>query len=325
VALSVEIVQPRSEEWDARVLALGGGPFHVWAWREVCRANGFEPLCVELRDGSDVAGLGIATAHASRWPLLGRWRNALALQTTPALVPEVSRAEALLALASFARRQGCATLRVAPYADPQPHDRSLPEHPGLSSSPAWEFRIPTTGLDDALRRMHPKHRRAVVKALKAGLVCEEDASLAGAMQLRALQSGTEQRRREQGQARWMAWDVNQYRREMAAWVGAGAIRFFLASRQGAALSGAALLIVPGRAYFLAGGTSPEGYACGAAFAVFGHILGRLPALGVAELNLSGVPHTSADPNDPDHGLYRFKHRFGGEPIETLRIEWRLRE
>ena len=315
---------PVDGQWDAEALRFGGNMFHSRAWGEACGALDGEVLYLRLVRGSHPIGMAVASTRRTRWRLLGRWRDVLTLNTPPALAPDVPRQDAFSAIEDFARRRDFGVLRVGSYADPRPSDETVPDPTRARIQPRIEFRVALgPDLPATLARMGAGHRRNIRKARELDFEFSENTSLDGAFALHALQEQTFHRRRDLGNDDAAAWPVKSYRRTMAAYLKARAIRFFFASRRGVPLSGIGTLEFGGRAYYLVGGTSAEGYTCKAVFALFGYTIERLIGQGCSELNLGGVGVEVQDDRHVDHGLYRFKAGFGATVLTLRDVETRL--
>jgi hypothetical protein len=315
---------PVDGQWDAEALQFGGNMFHSRAWGEACGALDGEVLYLRLVRGNRPVGVAVASTQRTRWRPLRRWRDVLTLNSPPALAPDVPRQDALSAIEGFAHRQGFGVLRVNSYADQRPSDDAVPDPARVRIQPRLEFRV-ALGPDLAatLARMGAGHRRNIRKAGEQDFDFSENTSLEGALALHALQEQTFHRRRDLGNENAAAWPVESYRRTMAAYLEARAIRFFFASRRGVPLSGIGTLEFGGSAYYLVGGTSAEGYTCKAVFALFAHTIERLIGQGCSELNLGGVGVDVQDEQHVDHGLYRFKAGFGSTVLTLRDVEIRL--
>jgi hypothetical protein len=260
-------------------------------------------------------GFAVAGGRRSRLPILGPRRSELELNTTPLLHGSVGLLDAARAIRAFARRQRFGWLQCSAYASLRPSETETLRTSGFSIAPRLEFPVPLVdGFDATLAAMSSAHRRNVRKAMDGGFDFREDSTPGGAMTLRRLQDTTYARRWEMGQTHARPMSEEQYRRVMEAWLYADGIRFWFVERDGRPLSALGILIYGARAYYLVGGTAAEGYQVRAPFAVFGHVIRELCGAGVRELHLGGVPAGAAEDSHPDHGLYRFKRGFGGEPV-----------
>ncbi len=107
-----------------------------------------------------------------------------------------------------------------------------------------------------------------------------------------------------------------------------------ASRQGvavfAAFDGDTMLSVAmvgwaeTRAFYLRGGSTAEGYRRSAAGWLHWRILGWLADRGCTLYSLGGTGAHASDPDDAEHGLYRFKTAFGPEIVGCQGAAWSLR-
>ncbi len=302
-------------EWDARVQAMHGNAFHSAGWADVLEASGRERWFLEFLVGDGPAGFAVAGGARSHLPLIGAGRSELELNTTPILRADVDLHDAARALRSFARQQRFGWLQCSAYATACPAATEALRALGFAVTPRLEFPMPlANGFDTTLAAMSSGHRRNVRKAMDEGFDFREDSTIAGAMTLRQLQDATYGRRRELGQTHARSMSEEHYGRTMGAWLRAQRIRLWFVERDGRPLSALGILVFGSRAYYLVGGTAAEGYQVRAPFAAFGHVIRELCAVGVSELHLGGVPAGAAEENHPDHGLYRFKRGFGGEPV-----------
>jgi hypothetical protein len=322
-ALHVRSVDVTEEEWDRRVEGAGGNVFHSSAWGRVARATGGEPVRLEFSREGGPAGLALAAARRSRFPLLGRFRDRLILETSPLLAPGTSFAEGAAGLVAFAHREGFAELSLGTTDGEFGPEGDLTRDWDVKRR--VEFRIDLSGgVERTLAQFTSSHRRNLRKANEEGLTFVEDSTLAGALALRDLQDETFQRRSVLGHTRGRAWERDGFVKTMSAYLEAGALRFWFGALRGERLSGVGILTFGTRSYYLVGGTSAAGYEARAAFFVFGQLLGLLPAAGVTSLNLGGVPVQAEDADDQDHGLFRFKAGFGSQILRLATLRRRLR-
>ena len=312
-------------EWDARVQAMRGNAFHGSGWAGVLESNGQERWFLEFFSGDAPAGFAVAGGARSRLPIVGARRSALELNTTPLLRADVDLHDATRALRAFARRQRFGWLQCSAYASLRPSATETLRALGFSAGPRLEFLMPLgESFEATIAGMSSAHRRNVRKAMDEGFDFREESTVDGAMMLRRLQDATYARRWEMGQTHASPTSEEQYRRTMVAWLRAGGIRFWFVARDGRPLSALGILVFGSRAYYLVGGTAAEGYQLRAPFAAFGHVIRELGAAGVTELHLGGVPAGAAEDSHPDHGLYRFKRGFGGEPVAAWDARIRVR-
>ena len=72
-----------------------------------------------------------------------------------------------------------------------------------------------------------------------------------------------------------------------------------------------------------GGSTPEGYECGASVWLHWRVATLLAESGFRTYNLGGAAASAAAPGDPGHGLYRFKRGFGARITPCRSIAWIL--
>jgi hypothetical protein len=78
-----------------------------------------------------------------------------------------------------------------------------------------------------------------------------------------------------------------------------------------------------RAFYLMGGSTPAGYECGASIWLHWQIASRLADAGFTTYNLGGSGPSATSPEDPAHGLHRFKSGFGARVVQRRSLSWSL--
>lgn len=78
-----------------------------------------------------------------------------------------------------------------------------------------------------------------------------------------------------------------------------------------------------RAFFMRGGSTPAGYQANAAVWLHWRIMSELRERGFVEYNLGGAPATAARPDDPAHGIHRFKRDFGAQVRLCRGLRWTM--
>jgi lipid II:glycine glycyltransferase (peptidoglycan interpeptide bridge formation enzyme) len=76
-----------------------------------------------------------------------------------------------------------------------------------------------------------------------------------------------------------------------------------------------------RAYYVSGGSTPEGYARNASVWLHLQIAAAFQSAGFSHYCLGGAPASAIDPSDPSHGLHRFKTGFGAEVRSCAGARW----
>jgi CelD/BcsL family acetyltransferase involved in cellulose biosynthesis len=95
------------------------------------------------------------------------------------------------------------------------------------------------------------------------------------------------------------------------------VRVFVARNADAVLSAALVGWNGGRAFYVLGGSTPEGYQASASVWLHWKVMQTLWAVGVRVYNFGGTPADAGDPGHPAHGLHRFK--MGFSPREEVRL------
>lgn len=72
-------------------------------------------------------------------------------------------------------------------------------------------------------------------------------------------------------------------------------------------------------FYMLGASSPEGYRLGASMRLFWDLAQEYTDRGIECLHLGGVPAAAANDGHDEHGVFRFKHGFGIEPVQRLTL------
>ncbi len=223
------------------------------------------------------------------------------------------------ALIELARASGWARLEIESFDGPTPPPdlKTL----GCATRERFEFLLdlaaPAEGRFAALKS---SHRRKVRDAEKSGVTVADETGAAAVAILRELQGHTQERRTGRGEP-MDAPDADRFRRLAEIFVARGGGALIVGRRDGRPLSAILCGVATRRAYYLIGGTSPEGFECNAATLVLWRASELLATRGVATLNLGGVPRDAEQPDHPEHGLFRFKEGFGAARVECCSGIW----
>lgn len=298
--------------WPSQIERCGAGLFHSPAGLSASGEYG-EPFFAELVDGDELLGIAAGVHRRCRMPPLPKHVH---LSSPPALLPSggISLAVAVETLVEHAAESGWADLNVASMEA----DGATPVGArGLPLPARREYDIHLAGTPaDLEHRLTTHHRRCLAKS--------------GAWDLRTL-SGADGRamlvevtrsaqRRASSRHRWFR-DVSlppaHAFREDPAW---GLTTY--AVMQGSTPLAAALVGWAGkRAYYVSGGSTPDGYAQNASVWLHLQIAIAFQAAGFTHYSLGGTPASAVDPKDPSHGLYRFKTGFGSQIRSCVGARW----
>lgn len=288
--------------WSARIEECAGGFFHSPAGLAASGELG-DPFYGELIEGEDVVGIAAGVLRRCRVP--PRPRHAY-LPTPPALVPGASTTagQALLALLKDAQDLGWTDLTVASYEAngevPLVHDAApLPAR--------CEYDIPLGGTPDDLRaRLATHHRRRLPDAGAGWELRTLSGGEARALLSAVTQAAIQRAEHRRGAGYLVTLPPESAFREDPAW---GLTTY--AVRSGSLTLSAALVGWAGRrAYYVSGGSTPEGYARNASVWLHYQIAVAFQSAGFTHYCLGGAPATASDPRDSSHGLHRFKTGFG---------------
>jgi len=280
-------------EWDAAVVALASPPplLQSWGFGEVQAGEGWTPERVML-PGGGCAQVLLQGAGPLRWAYAPRG-------PVPATIGAVEE------LASWARERGLARLRVEPEA-PAGFGEALREL-GFRQAAAVQPRhtqiVPLASAEEMLASFKPKHRYNIRLAERRGVSVEEGTDAA---EMQRQTRGTAQR---QGIA-LLSESQYRHRLELLHWC-----RVYVARHEGQALAAIVVARFGNRAYYLYGGAIGDKMQLMPTYAVQWAAMRAAAESGCLDYDLWGVPPTPDDPHHPWHGLWQFKHGFGGELVE----------
>jgi hypothetical protein len=289
-------------DWDERVRALGGGPFHCASWAryrtsaEHKRALFFTWSASDSPEPAAVA-LGIETALPG--PLRAR---SIHFDSPPATSMGAPTLRAHLEL--WMRSQaGVADAWLGSF------DAKQAWTDGATSPTRIEFRVAPAPPDELLAGMRVMARRSIRKTERSGIAIDTDSPQLSAFA--ALYGETLDRLRRAKGVSTLMTDHDGYAERLAVLRQAGTARLFLASASGEPVAGALFTAFGRRAFYISGGTSELGRKAGAMTAVLYRAMCEFSAAGFECINLGGVSPDGQLPSSPDHGLHEFKRGLGG--------------
>ncbi len=77
----------------------------------------------------------------------------------------------------------------------------------------------------------------------------------------------------------------------------------------------------GRGFYVAGGSTPQGFKASASVWLQWQIMCSLLEHGYTAYNMGGTPASAGRADDPAHGLFRFKTGFGAAPVPRVGAQW----
>ena len=311
-----------TDEWNALLEQFDSNVYHDPRWIEATLRPGADPVYFSWSDaGGECRAIAAAHLRRSGLPVIGRWNSTLNIGSTPAGVQTDSAlfASVMRSLKREAKRMGCRALTMESHMGYPV--QGLASRIGLNPRPRLEFRIPLQDEpDDIFSRFSSHHRRKVRKAGRSELRVAQSDDVAA---LRSLQRGSQARRNARGESMHLGGDepvINAMRKMLAT----GLARLYLAELDDEFVSGALVSWYRNRAYYVFGGSSPDGFRMNAPALVFWRMICDAKDDGLAEFNLGGVPGAAVEASSASHGLYRFKAGFGGDIVELADVDANLR-
>jgi hypothetical protein len=300
------------ESWSDDVERCGGGFFHSPAGLHAGAPPG-DPLFIQLRDDDDVVGVAVAVRHGGRW---GLTPQRVYLPTVPAFTKQVDAAPVLASLMATLGADGAAVIMDSFAASLRP----VAIEPVTQRTSRNEFVIRLAGTPAELAsRCNTHHRRHIRRGERDGWALQLLPRAEGGRVLEIVQRTAAERGIYRGEpftpashhiALETIADVRQ------PW----GLVIFSAWEGDMPLAAAVVGYANGAAYYISGGSTPEGYDRDASIWLHWQIASTLAAAGFATYNLGGALALAADPAHPMHGLHRFKVGFGSETIACGGIE-----
>ena len=299
-------------EWDRLALGLGGSFYHCYAYAklESSRAR-VEPLFVNAFDqGGECVGIAVCTVSSPKlWPFSHFCKTA----TFSALPATNGRnAELELAMMNILERElksrGVFQIRI--YSYESPNSRRVLSAFSCELSDRVEFYIDLSrSMDDIWKMLKSARRNDIRKARKLRVESKLDNTMKGIRQLYSFQ-------KESLQRRGILFDpfYTPAERLQTLLLDTNGAKLLVSYRDGVPINAALFGLFGGRAYYLASGSSSDGYkSCGPAHLLW-TMIEMLKADGATTLNLGGVDGPDDQERGVKDGLYSFKKDFGGTVI-----------
>ncbi len=313
--LQLVVSNEAGSEWADWLKKLNGNIYHSTQWAETRRTATSRPLFFRWLDGSNsTCGIAVGIENWSPFPVVGKHSKHLELGTFPAAgsFKDCFVQDLIAQLLDYSRNAGHSSLVVQSYyAD----SRCLKsDQQGFEAAHRLEFVIDLTLPEEQLwRNLKTNHRRKIGKARKYDLKFENASDLEAMRQFRRLQVQSRDRRHNRGEHIGTI-DDSYYERFGRAYFERDLGQVCFMTHQDTAVSGAFVSIYAGKAYYVFGGSSDEGFSMDAPALLFWEIFSHCRKLGCHEFNMGGVPSAAIDKEAQSHGLYRFKAGFGGQQV-----------
>lgn len=298
-------------DWSMSIERCGAGLFHSPAGLAAAGEQG-DPFYAELRDGDETVGIAAGVLRRCRVPPLPKHAH---LPSPPAVNPGsgLPLSVALDALVECGDEAGWADLTICSMeAAGACHGDGA-----IALTPRHEYDMSLHGTPvDLEQRLSTHHRRRLPKDGQWTL-----RTIAGPEALATLAQVVNAAQQRASTRRGVSYDADlppaEAFREDPAW---GLTTY--AAMAGNALLAAALVGWAGkRAYYVSGGSTPDGYARNASAWLHFQIALAFQSAGFTHYCLGGAPASAVDPADASHGLHRFKTGFGAHVRPCAGARW----
>lgn len=299
-------------EWDRLALSLGGSFFHCYAYTKLeARRDGINPIFVKaFTSNGECVGIAICIVSSPRfWPF-SRFCKTAVVGALPATKEGYSELEPAImnVLERDLRAQGVFQIEVCSYESPN----SLKVLSTVSSklSDRVEFYLDLSRpTDDIWKTLKSTRRNDIRKAEKLGVESRFENTITGVQLLYGFQTESLQRRGIQFDPFYI-----QAERLQASILDTQRARLLVSYRDGVPINAGLFGLFGGRAYYLASGSSRDGYRCCGPAHLLWTAIHMLKSEGATTLNLGGVDGPINHERGRKDGLYNFKNDFGGMVI-----------
>src|SRR5215472_11115888 len=299
-------------EWDRLAADLGGSFFHCYAYAKMESSRPrVEPLFVTAFNRSgECIGVVLCTISSTRsWPF-SRFCKTAVFGALPAT--KGRNAELELAMMNILERElrsrGVFQIRICSYESPNSRKVLSPFTCGLSDRAEFYIDL-SRSIDDIWKMLKPARRNDIRKARKLGVESRLDNTIKGVQQLYDFQAESLQRR-------GILFDpfYTPAERLQTLLLDTNSAKLLVSYRDDVPVNAALFGLFGGRAYYLASGSSSDGYkSCGPVHLLW-TMIEMLKADGATTLNLGGVDGPTDRERGVKDGLYSFKKDFGGTVI-----------
>lgn len=297
-------------QWSEVVASGGGGFFHSLPGLSA-GAPGGSALYATLADGGTHSGAALGILTRCRLSMTPRHAY---FPSLPLLAPNVDPAEAMSGLVAELKSRGVVDIIFDSFdAAWTPSASSA----GRLGRPRREYLVDIVESPDAMKATFGQtHRRHVQRGEKSGWeFATVEGSEAGRI-MDAVQGSAADRAARREDRFEIGGSADLLPHISTGPLGPGGVRVFVAREGGVVLSAALVGWNGRRAFYVLGGSTPEGYKASASVWLHWKIMQALWGAGVRLYNFGGTPAEAGDPSHPAHGLHRFKTGFS--PHEEVR-------
>jgi hypothetical protein len=308
-----QLLNDPPSQWSQWVKECGGGMFHTPAGITVGAPLGSVVYGRLLSKQGDIVGVAVGVWYGCRF---SRAECHVHFPSLPAVTPDIDVQAALTGLRQALGAAGAADVEVGSYdAAYLPEDGILPR---------LEYLVPIPPDGDVVPLLGTAHRSHVRRGVREGwtmrLLTGEEATAAiiGVQRVTAERAVTLKRSFLPSEA--VGWvDLVSAGPMLPEW----GLAVLAAYRDTTLLSAILIGWAGERSFYVMGGSTTEGYRCGASPWLHARSMALLAQRGIRLYNLGGTPIDAMDPTSPSHGLYRFKTGFGVTPVERRGLRWTI--
>lgn len=300
--------------WPEALQVCGGGFFHSPAGLHAGAPKGNE-VFVDLWRGNELVGIAAGVRHACR---ISARPQHVYFPTLPAIRDPRLREAGLASLCDAMRSEGADEIIVDSF------------------DASWNHESITDGVEAARRiehvvRLQPStaaissefssnHRRQCARGEKLGW----SVRAAHGAHAAALIAGVQKSASARAVARGNGFEVDAPHAgafERSADDDAWGMTAFGGWDGDTLLASVVIGWANRRAFYVAGGSTPEGYTQGASAWLHWRVMNVFAERGFTAYNFGGTPVSASAENNPSHGLWRFKTGFGTEPSLQRSLRW----
>jgi hypothetical protein len=303
-------------DWAVRMTQLGGGFFHSPLGLQLNVPSGAAVFATLYRRDRVI---GLATGVWNQCRLSGRPRHFYA-PTLPLVEDASLRIAALVSLRAHLAQNGAAEVLLDSF------DGWEVEPPLAVSASRREYVVSLGGVPEQVEaRFADTHRRHLDRGRREGWSLRKPVNEDAITALREVQSHVAHRRELRGDG----FDPRAPSLQLLRGTGTDLHAFwglqtFAAWHDDSLLAAVLIGWANQRAYYILGGSTPEGYRRSAAVWLHWRAMGELAAQGCSVYNLGGTPASATRPEAAAHGLFRFKSGFGAAGVGCRGACWSLR-
>jgi len=293
--------------WPEAMHVCGGGFFHSPAGLLAGSPRG-EPFFVDLWRGNELVGISAGVRHGCRF---SRQPQHVYIPTLPAIRDPRMREAGLTALCDAMRAEGADEIVVDSFDAPWSAESF---GVGGATAPRIEYVVRLDAAAPAeTQRFAANNRRQCAKGEKSSWTVRAAHGADAAAMLATVQAAAAERAAARGDG-FEAEAPLAHAFDPAYEDDAWGITAFAGWDRETLLAAVVIGWANRRAFYISGGSTPTGYAQGAAAWLHWRVMRIFADRGFTSYNLGGTPASAINEADPSHGLWRFKTGFGSDTV-----------